>query len=58
MKPQNKEGLQNEMDNMERKLVLSVYEANGRKLTETAEFLKISKQLLRYKLNRYEETDK
>ena len=43
---------------MERKLVLSAYEANGRKLTETAEFLKISKQLLRYKLNRYEETDR
>ena len=58
MKPQNKEGLQNEMDNMERQLVLSAYEANGRKLTETAEFLGISKQLLRYKLNRYEETDK
>ena len=58
VKPQKEEGLQKEMDNMERKLVLSAYEANGRKLTETAEFLKISKQLLRYKLNRYEETDR
>lgn len=51
------EGLQGEMESMERDLVLAAYEANERNLTETAEFLGISKQLLRYKLNRYEETE-
>jgi Transcriptional regulator containing PAS, AAA-type ATPase, and DNA-binding domains len=42
------------MQELERNIIMTQYEKDGRKLTATAKDLGITKQLLRYKLDRYE----
>lgn len=49
------QGLKDYLDEHEKKIILSAYEDNEKKLTATANTLKISKQLLRYKLDKYKE---
>ncbi len=51
----NFNGLKDYLDSSEKKIILSAYEANEKRLTATANYLKISKQLLRYKLDKYKE---
>lgn len=50
-RPQN---LTADLAQLEREIICTVYENNGRDLAAAADILGISKQLLRFKLNKYE----
>jgi len=51
--PGSKLGLQRDMEETEKEIIQSVFLQNGSNLTEAAKLLGVSKQLLKYKLDKY-----